>query len=88
MSAYGSGPFTQVNCGALSQALIDSELFGRENETAASEVGKVERAKDGTLFLDEIGDMRLETQDKILRLLAERTFERVGGKQMRIVATT
>ena len=93
LSAYGNGPFIHVNCGALSQALIDSELFGRENETATSQVGKVERAKDGTLFLDEIGEMPLETQDKILRLLAERTFERVGGNQTltaqtRIVAST
>ena len=68
LSAYGNGPFTHVNCGALSQALGDSELFGRENETPTSEIGKVERAKDGTLFLDEIGEMPLETQDKILRL--------------------
>ncbi len=84
LSAYGNGPFIHVNCGALSQALIDSELFGRENEranTAISKVGKVEQAKDGTLFLDEIGEIPLETQDKILRLLAERTFERVGGDQ-------
>ena len=96
LSAYGNGPFIQVNCGALSQALIDSELFGRENETAKtaiSRVGKVERAQDGTLFLDEVGEMPLETQDKILRLLAERTFERVGGNQTltaqtRIVAST
>ena len=93
LSAYGNGPFIQVNCGALSEALIDSELFGRENETATSQVGKVEQAKDGTLFLDEIGEMPLETQDKILRLLAERTFERVGGNQTltaqtRMVAST
>ena len=96
LSAYGNGPFIHVNCGALSQALIDSELFGCENErakTAISKVGKVEQAKDGTLFLDEIGEMPLETQDKILRLLAERTFERVGGNQTltaqtRIVAST
>ena len=93
LSAYGNGPFIPVNCGALSQELGDSELFGRENETATSEVGKVEQAKDGTLFLDEIGEMSLETQDKILRILEERTFERIGGNQTltsqtRMVAAT
>ena len=90
LSAYGNGPFIQVNCGALSQALIDRELFGSKNErakTAVRKVGKVERAKDGTLFLDEIGEMPLETQDKILRLLEERTFERVGGTQTRTAQT-
>ena len=87
LSAYGHGPFIHVNCGALSEALIDGELFGREDKTAASEVGKVERARDGTLFLDEIGDLTLDTQDKILRLLAECTFERVGGKKTRTAQT-
>ena len=84
---------SSVNCGALSQELGDSELFGREDETSTSEVGKVEQAKDGTLFLDEIGEMTLETQDKLLRLLEERTFERAGGNQTltaqtRMVAAT
>ena len=93
LSAYGNGPFIHVNCGTLSQAWGDSELFGREEETATSQVGKVEQAKDGTLFLDEIGEMTLETQDKVLRLLEERTFERVGSDQTqaaqtRIVAAT
>ena len=93
LSAYGKGPFIHVDCGALSQELGDSELFGREEETATSQVGKVEQAKDGTLFLDEISEMALETQDKILRLLEERTFERIGGDQTltaqtRIVAAT
>ena len=87
LSAYGNGPFIYVSCGALSQELGDSELFGRENETSTSEIGKVEQAQDGTLFLDEIGEMTLETQDKILRLLEERTFERVGGDQTRTVQT-
>ncbi|MDE2808282.1 MAG: sigma 54-interacting transcriptional regulator, partial [Gemmatimonadota bacterium] len=93
LSAYGKGPFIHVDCGALSQELGDSALFGREDETATSQVGKVEQAKDGTLFLDEIGEMTLETQDKVLRLLEERTFERVGSNQpqaaqTRIVAAT
>ena len=93
LSAYGNGPFIHVNCGVLSQASIDSELFGRGNKISTSAVSKVERAKDGTLFLDEIGEMALETQDKILRLLEERTFERVGSNQTlaaqtRMVAAT
>ena len=87
LSDYGNGPFIHVNCRVLSQALIERELFGREDKTATSEVGKVERAKDGTLFLDEIGEMTLDTQHKILRLLAECTFERVGSKQTRSAQT-
>ena len=87
LSAYSDGPFIHVNCGALSQELGDSELFGRENETATSEVGKIEQAKDGTLFLDEIGGMTLETQARVLRLLEERTFERIGSNQTRTAQT-
>ena len=97
LSTHSDGPFIQVNSGALSQTLIDSELFGHEKGAFTSAIsrrlGKVELAKDGTLFLDEIGDMALETQVKLLRLLEERTFERVGGSltltaQTRIVAAT
>ena len=69
LSAYGNGPFIYVNCGTLSQTLIDSELFGHEKGATSADsrrVGKVELAKDGTLFLDEIGDMTLDTQAKIL----------------------
>ena len=96
-SANSNGPFIQVNCGALSQTLIDSELFGHEKGAFTSAVsrrlGKVELAKGGTLFLDEVGDLSLETQAKLLRLLEEGTFERVGGsetlkEQTRIVAAT
>ena len=87
LSAYGKGPFIHVNCGALSQELGDSELFGREDETSTNEVGKVEQAKDGTLFLDEIGEMTLEMQDKILSLLEERMFERIGSNQTRTAQT-
>ena len=86
LSAHCDGPFIYVNCGALSQAQVDSELFGHAS-AVSHKVGKVEQAKDGTLFLDEIGDMTLETQDKILRLLEERTFERVGGNQTRTAPT-
>ncbi len=96
-SAHRDGPFIQVNCGALTEALIDSELFGHEKGAFTSAVsrrlGKVELARGGTLFLDEIGDMTQETQARLLRLLEEGTFERVGGSetlkaQTRIVAAT
>ena len=96
-SAQCDGPFIQVNCGALSQTLIDSELFGHEKgaftSAVARRLGKVELAKGGTLFLDEIGDMTLATQTRLLRLLEEGTFERVGSSQTlkaqtRIVAAT
>ena len=97
LSTNGDGPFIEVSCGALPGALIDSELFGHEKGAFTSAVsrrlGRVELAKGGTLFLDEIGDMALETQVKLLRLLEEGTFERVGGSetlkvQARIVAAT
>ena len=97
LSSKCDGPFMQVNCGALPAALIDSELFGHERGAFTSAVsrklGKVELAKDGTLFLDEVGDMTLETQARMLRLLEEGTYERVGGSetlsiQARIVAAT
>ena len=91
------GPFIEVSCGALPGALIDSELFGHEKGSFTSAVahrlGRVELAAGGTLFLDEIGDMALETQIKLLRLLEEGRFERVGGSETltaktRIVAAT
>ena len=97
LSANSGGPFIEVSCGALPEALIDNELFGHEKGAFTSAVsrklGRVELAKDGTLFLDEIGDMALETQVKLLRLLEEGTFERLGDgrtlkAQTRIVAAT
>ncbi len=97
LSPNSDGPFIQVNCGALPETLIDSELFGHERGAFTSAVsrrlGKVELAKDGTLFLDEIGDMALQTQGRLLRLLEEGTFERVGSSetlmaQARIVVAT
>lgn len=90
-------PFIEVNCGALPLTLIDSELFGHEKGAFTSAVsqrlGRVELAEGGTLFLDEIGDIAVETQGKLLRLLEEGTFERVGGNESlttrtRIVAAT
>ncbi|HHO74808.1 MAG TPA: sigma-54-dependent Fis family transcriptional regulator [Deltaproteobacteria bacterium] len=78
-------PFIEVNCAAIPEELIESELFGHEKGafTGASERkrGKFDLAHDGTLFLDEIGDMSLSTQAKILRILQEQRFERVGGSQ-------
>ena len=97
LSANSDGPFIEVSCGALPEALIDNELFGHEKGAFTSAVsrklGRVELAEGGTLFLDEIGDMALETQVKLLRLLEEGTFERLGDgqtltAQTRIVAAT
>ena len=97
LSANSEGPFIEVSCGALPEALIDSALFGHEKGAFTSAVsrklGRVELARDGTLFLDEIGDMAVETQVKLLRLLEEGTFERLGDSQTltaqtRIVAAT
>ncbi|MCF8105957.1 MAG: sigma-54 dependent transcriptional regulator [Desulfohalobiaceae bacterium] len=78
-------PMIAVNCAAIPEELIESELFGHEKGafTGADKphVGKFELAHKGTLFLDEIGDMSLKTQAKILRILQEQTFEKVGGKK-------
>jgi len=78
-------PFVEVNCAAIPEELIESELFGHEKGafTAATERkrGKFDLAHNGTLFLDEIGDMSMPTQAKILRILQEQRFERVGGAQ-------
>ena len=96
-SPRANGPFILVNCGAIPEALIEAELFGHEKGAytgaTARRLGKVELAQNGTLFLDEIGDLPLVAQVKFLRLLEERTFERVGGTQemateVRVVAAT
>src|SRR5439155_421472 len=90
-------PLVKVNCAAFSRELVESELFGHEKGAftgaVATREGKFEIADGGTLFLDEIGDMRPETQAKILRVLQEREFERVGGNRtlkvdVRILAAT
>ena len=92
-----NGPFVPVNCGAIPQELLESELFGHEKGafTGAinSRAGRFELAEGGTLFLDEIGDMPLHMQVKILRVLQEKSFERVGGNKsfntdVRIIAAT
>ncbi len=83
MSLRKDGPFVEVNCAAIPEELIESELFGHEKGafTGATKqrIGKFELADAGTLFLDEVGDMSLMTQAKVLRALEEQRFERVGG---------
>ena len=96
-SQRSNGPFIPVNCGAIPGELLESELFGHEKGSftgaIAARKGRFEMAEGGTLFLDEIGDMPLEMQVKLLRVLQERTFERVGSNKaqrcdVRIVAAT
>jgi len=97
LSARAGGPFVAINCAAIPEALLENELFGHEKGafTGATgrKVGKAELAHKGTLFLDEIGDMPLLLQGKILRLVQEKQFERVGGLStlkvdVRVVAAT
>ncbi|MEW6753121.1 MAG: sigma 54-interacting transcriptional regulator [Candidatus Latescibacterota bacterium] len=97
LSGRREGPFVTVSCGSLPPGLVESELFGHERGAFTGalrrKLGKVELARGGTLFLDEIGDLPLEAQAKLLRLLEERTFERVGGTEeltcgARVVAAT
>jgi two-component system nitrogen regulation response regulator NtrX len=96
-SRRAEGPFVEVNCAAIPEELIESELFGHEKGAFTGAVarkrGRFELAHGGTLFLDEIGDMSLLTQAKVLRILQERTFERVGGTEtlevdVRVIAAT
>jgi len=96
-SPRAAGPFVPVNCGAIPPDLLESELFGHEKGAftgaIASRAGRFEMAHGGTLFLDEIGDMPLPMQVKLLRVLQERQFERVGGNRtidvdVRIIAAT
>jgi two-component system, NtrC family, response regulator AtoC len=96
-SDRAAGPFVRVNCGALPEGLIESELFGHERGafTGADrqKPGRFERAQGGTIFLDEVGELPLPAQAKILRVLQQREFERVGGTEIlhsdaRVVSAT
>jgi len=71
--------FVAINCAMMSPSRIESELFGVENDEGSRKIGHLELAHGGTLFLDEVADMPLETQGKILRVLIDQTFQRVGG---------
>jgi len=97
LSPRAKGPFVAINCAAIPEALLENELFGHEKGAFtgahARKEGKAELAHRGTLFLDEIGDLPLPLQGKILRLVQEKQFERVGGNQtlsvdIRVVAAT
>ncbi|MFT7579429.1 MAG: two-component system response regulator AtoC [Myxococcota bacterium] len=85
MSRRAKGPFVAVNCAALSASLLESELFGHEKGAftgaSARRRGRIELAQGGSFFLDEVGELRGDLQAKLLRVLEERTFERVGGGQ-------
>ena len=96
-SRRNQGPFLAINCAAIPESLLESELFGHEKGafTGAEHrrIGKFEQCNNGTIFLDEVGDMPLATQSKILRLLQDGQFQRVGGNEtmtvdVRIVAAT
>lgn len=84
-STRAQGPFIAVNCAALSQELLESELFGHEKGAFTGAVaqrrGKLELADGGTFFLDEVGELKLELQARLLRVLQEKRFERVGGER-------
>ncbi len=97
LSPRKAGPLVNINCAAIPSGLLESELFGHERGAFTGALnrraGRFELAQDGTLFLDEIGEMALEMQPKLLRLLQEREFERVGGSKTlhsnaRVVAAT
>jgi len=97
LSSRNTKPMVEVNCAAIPEELIESELFGHKKGSftgaQTSKRGKFDQADGGMLFLDEIGDMSLKTQAKILRILQEQSFERVGGNQtiqvdVRVLAAT
>ncbi|SHH17283.1 sigma-54-dependent transcriptional regulator [Desulfosporosinus lacus] len=97
LSPRVGGPFIRVNCAALTETLLETELFGHEKGAFTGalvrKMGRFELANGGTLFLDEIGELSFNVQAKLLRVLQERTFERVGGEKtikvdVRIIAAT
>ena len=96
-SSRSQGPFVKVNCGAIPDTLIDSELFGHEKGAftgaLSKKIGRFERANMGTIFLDEIGELPLEAQVRLLRVIQEKEIERVGGSSpipidIRIICAT
>jgi nitrogen regulation protein NR(I) len=96
-SLRANSPFQVINCVAIPETLLESELFGYEKGAFTGafnrKIGKIEQAEGGTVFLDEIGDMPFSIQSKILRLLQEKSIERIGGRQpqhvdVRVVAAT
>src|SRR5437868_11165231 len=96
-SPFASGPFVKVNCAAIPTELLESELFGHEKGSfsgaTSARRGKFELADGGTLFLDEVGDLHAASQAKLLRVLQEGEFHRVGGEQsirvsVRVIAAT
>src|SRR5437868_14047298 len=95
LSGRAQGPFVVINAAAMTPERMEVELFGVEqsNGTQSRKMGALEEAHSGTLFIDEIADMPRETQNKILRVLTDQTFERVGGGNkvgvdVRIVSST
>jgi DNA-binding NtrC family response regulator len=89
ISSRSNRPFVKINCAAIPSALLESELFGHEKGAftgaVAQQMGRFELANEGTLFLDEVGDIPLELQPKLLRVLQEKEFERLGGTRTRRV---
>jgi len=97
LSSRADYPLVNVHCAAIPEELIESELFGQEKgaltDATTKKIGKFELANNGTIFLDEIGDMSLKTQAKILRVLEEKQFQRVGGSRtlsvnVRVIASS
>jgi DNA-binding NtrC family response regulator len=96
-SARHAEPFVIINCAAISEQLLESELFGHEagafTDAKTRRIGRFEQANEGTVFLDEIGDMSINLQAKLLRVLQQKTFQRLGGKEtitvdVRVIAAT
>ncbi len=96
-SDRANAPFVAINCAAIPETLLESELFGHERNAftgaSARRIGRFEQANSGTIFLDEIGDMTPATQVKLMRILQERTLQRLGGKEtipldVRVIAAT